>query len=82
MCLQRRILNKQESSNDSTIQLDYDRLDVEFEDACNYVDIEGSAGIICTNLDLKTMFLNIRGLVGKQSDLSHLLYHCLEQQKN
>ena len=27
------------------------------------------------------MFLNIRGLIAKQSDLSHLLYHSLGQHK-
>ena len=57
--------------------LDYEKLDVEYHDACDYVDIEDSSEIICTDIDLKLLFLNIRGLMNKQIELSHLLYHCL-----
>ena len=61
--------------------LRYDKLDVEFHDNCNYVDIDDSVDIICTDNDLKVIFLNIRGLLNKQIELSHLLYHCLGNQK-
>ena len=66
MCLQRRVLNQKESSYDPAVQLDYDKLDIEFDDACDYLDIDGSADVICTDLDFKIMFFNIRGLIGKR----------------
>ena len=62
-------------------KFNYEHLDVEFHDACDYVDIDDSCDIICTDNDLKILFFSIRGLLNKQTQLSHLLYHCLGDQK-
>ena len=59
----------------------YEGLDVEFDDVCDYLDISESAKVICTDSDLKLLFLNILGLIGKQDSLSHLLYQVLGDHK-
>ena len=41
----------------------YKCLDVEFHDVCDYVDIDDSGDITCTDNDLKLLFLNIQGIV-------------------
>ena len=57
--------------------MNYDSLEANYDDACDYLDITESSETICTDRDLKLLFLNIRGLIGKQDSLSHLLYQVL-----
>ena len=67
--------------SDSCAKFDYEHLDVNFDDACDYIDIDGSEEVVCTDADLKLLFLNIHGLIGKQDSLSHLLYQVLGDHK-
>ena len=62
-------------------KFDYECLEVDYDDLCDYIDIEGSTEVNCTDIDLKLLFMNIRGLIGKQDSLSHLLYQALGEQK-
>ena len=78
MCLNNCILSED-------IHSSYDPLDTDvfgkFEDTCDYMDIESTANIGINTGDLIIMQLNSRGLIGKQSQLSRLLYEIMGDQQ-
>ena len=61
--------------------LDTDCFKVEFEDDCDYIDIEDTDEVSCSVNNLAIMQLNCRGLIGKQTDLSQFLHKTLGERK-
>ena len=61
--------------------LPYNPLDtegfVDFEDSCDYIEIEEANNTNTEIYDLIIMQINTRGLIGKQKELSHLLFDIL-----
>ena len=51
------------------------------DDNCDYISVHDCSEITCSNSDLLVLQLNIRGLIGKQSELSKLLNSCTKSNK-
>ena len=79
MCLGNCLL-----SNKLTIS--YDPLETEcfnfsFEDTCDYIEVEDVKDLTMDPYDLTILQMNIRGLIGKQHDLSKLLFNMTGERK-
>ena len=79
MCLSKNA--KEETSIILQDPLDTDCFKTEFVDNCDYIDIVDTIEISCTNTDLAVLQLNCRGLIGKQVELSQLLFKLLGNRK-
>ena len=79
MCLSKYA--KEETSIILQDPLDTDCFKTEFEDNCNYIDIGDTSEITCSNTDLSVIQVNCRGLIGKQVELSQLLFKLLGNRK-
>ena len=59
-----------DSLNQSLTEFDFGS---NFEDTCNYIDVQELSTLQCTPNDLTICFLNIRGLSSKQSAVEKFL---------
>ena len=46
-------------TSNSCAKFDYQCLDVDYDDLCDYIDIEESTEVNCTDANQKLLFLNI-----------------------
>ena len=79
MCLSKNV--KEEDPSILQDPLDTDCFKTEFEDNCDYIDINDTCEVDCSDNDLSIVQLNCRGLIGKQVELSHLLFKLLGVRK-
>ena len=52
------------------------------QDSCDYISVEDLQSLNSSENDLMILQLNIRGLISKQSDMSHQINNCSKDKKN
>ena len=80
MCLTKSQSKSLNPRADNLLQLP-DICSVISQDLCDYVDLEDVQSLNLTENDLLCLQLNIRGLISKQSHISHLINNCSKSTK-
>ena len=78
MCLTKPNRAVKDSLGQDLIELDFGK---NYEDTCNYIDTEELETLNCTPNDLTIGFLNIRGLISKQSDVTKFLTQSIKRKQ-
>ena len=79
MCLENCRLSNKPTINYNPLETEC--FNFEFEDTCDYIEVEDAKDIIVDQYDLTILQMNIRGLISKQRDLSKLLFDIIGDRK-